>query len=112
MNKPVYFGKAMLDLSKTFMYESHYDYMQHKYRSKTKLCYIDTDNFVFKIETEEFYKDIAKDAEKRFDTRGYSKDDNWPLPIGKNQKVADIVKDELCGKIMTKFVVSKANICV
>ena len=44
---------------------------------------MDTDNFVYEIETEDFYKDISKDVKKRFDTSGYSKDDNRPLPIGK-----------------------------
>ena len=93
MNKPVYLGQAILDLSKTLMYEFHYDYMRAKYGSKVKLCYIDTDSFVYEIETEDFYRDIAKDVEKRFDTSGYSKDDNRPLPIGKNKKVIGLMKN-------------------
>ena len=83
MNKPVYLGQAILDLSKTLMYEFHYYYMRPKYGSKVKLCYMDTGSFVYEIETEDFYRDIANDVEKRFDTGGYSKDDNKPLPIGK-----------------------------
>ena len=51
MNKPVYLGQAILDLSKTLMYEFHHDYMQPKYGSKVKLCYMDTDIFVYEIET-------------------------------------------------------------
>ena len=43
MNKPVYLGQAILDLSKTLMYEFHYDYMRSKYGSKVKLCYMDRD---------------------------------------------------------------------
>ena len=86
MNKPVYLGEAILDLSKTLMYEFHYDYTRPKYRSKVKLCYVDTDRFVYEIEAEDFYRDIAKDVEKRFDTSGYSKDYNRPLPIGINKK--------------------------
>ena len=93
MNKPVYLGQAILDLSKTLMYEFHYDYMRPKYGSKVKLCYMDTDSFVYEIETEDFYRDIAKDVEKRFDTSGYSKDDNRPLPIGKNKKVIGLMKN-------------------
>ena len=84
MNKPVYLGQAILDLSKTLMYEFHYDYMRPKYDSKVNLCYMDTDSFVYEIETEGLYRDIAKDVKKRFDTSGYSKDDNRPLPIGEN----------------------------
>ena len=52
----------------------------------------------------DFYRDIAKDVEKRFDTSGYSKDDNRPLPIRKNKKVIGLMKDELVGKIMIEFV--------
>ena len=74
MNKPVYLGQAILDLSKTLMYEFHYDYMRPKYGSKVNLCYMDTNSFVYEIETEDFYRDIAKDVKKRFGTSGYSKD--------------------------------------
>ena len=49
VNKPVYLGQAILDLSKTLMYEFHYDYMRPKYGSKVKLCYMDTDSFVYEI---------------------------------------------------------------
>ena len=51
------------------MYEFHYDYLRPKYGSKAKLCYMDTDSFVYEIETKYFYRDIAKDVKKRF---GYS----------------------------------------
>ena len=72
MNKPVHLGQAILDLSKTLMDEFHYDYMVPKYGSKVKLCYMDTDSFVYRTETEDFYRDIAKDVKKRFDTSEYS----------------------------------------
>ena len=109
MNKLVYLGQAILNLSKTLMYEFYYDYMRPKYGSKVKLCYTDTDSFAYEIETEDFYRDIAKDVEKRFDTSGYSKDDNRPLPIGENKKVIGLMKDELGGKIMTEFVALRAK---
>ena len=64
---------------------------------------------VYEIETEDFYRDIAKDVKKRFDTSGYSKDDNRPLPIGENKKVIGLMKDELGGKIMTEFVALRAK---
>ena len=53
--------------------------MRPKFGNKVKLCYMDTDSFVYEIEIEDFYRDIANDVEKRFDTTGYSKDDNYPL---------------------------------
>ena len=109
MNKPVYLGQAILDLSKTLMYEFHYDYMRPRYGSKVNLRYMDTDSFVYEKETEDFYRDIAKDLEKRFDVSGYSKDDNRPLPIEKNKKVRGLMKDELGGKIMTEFVALRAK---
>ena len=104
MNKPVYLSQAILDLSKLVMYEFHYDYMKSKYGENLKLCYMDTDSLVYHIETEDFYKDIAKDVNARFDTSGYSKEDARPLPIGLNKKVIGLMKDELGSKIMTEFV--------
>ena len=106
MNKPVYLGQAILDLSKLIMYEFHYDYMLPKYKENIKLCYMDTDSFVYDIKTEDFYKDIAGDVEKRFDTSGYVDNiaDNRPLPTSKNKKVIGLMKDELGGEIMKEFV--------
>ena len=101
MNKPVYLGQAILDLSKIIMYEFHYDYMLPKYGNNIKLCYMDTDSFVYNIKTEDFYKDIAEDVEKGFDTSGYL---DRPLPIGKNKKVIGLMKDELGVEIMKEFV--------
>ena len=66
-----------------------------------KLCYMDIDSFVYDIDTEDFYRDIAKDVEKRFDTSGYSKDENRTLRTEENKKVIGLIKDELGGKIMT-----------
>ena len=109
MNKTVYFGQAILDLSKTLMYEFHYDYMRPKYGSKARLCYMDTNSFVYEVEAEDFYRDIAKDVEKRSDTSGYSKDDNRPLPIGENKKEIGLMKEELGGKIMTEFVALRSQ---
>ena len=104
MNKPVYLGQAILDLSKIIMYEFHYDYMKPKYSENLKLCYMDTDSLVYYIKTEDFYEDIAEDVKERFDTSGYSKEDARPLPIGINKKVIGLMKDELGGKIMTEFI--------
>ena len=59
MNKPVYLGQAILDLSKITMYEFYYDYLQPKYDDKVKLCYVDTDIFIIHVFTEDFYEDIS-----------------------------------------------------
>ena len=111
MNKPVYFGQAILDLSKIVMYEFHYDYMVPKYGlEKLKLCYMDTDSLVYDIKTEDFCEDIANDVEARFDASGYSKTDLRPLPIGLNKKIIGLMKDELEGKIITEFVALRPNL--
>ena len=102
MNKPIYLGLPMLDISKILMYEFWYDYMKSKYNDNVKLSYMDTDSFVMNIKTNDFYKDIANDVEKRFDTSNY--ECNRPLPTGKNKKVIGLMKDELGGKIITEFV--------
>ena len=103
MNKPVYLGQAILDLSKTIMYEFHYDYMKRKYNeSDLKLLYMDTDSLVYDIKTEDFYKDIAEDVETRFDTSGYVP--GRPLSTEKNKKIIGLMKDELGGKIMKEFI--------
>ena len=103
MNKPVYLGQAILDLSKIVMYEFHYDYMKCKYTdNKLTLCYMDTDSLIYDIEMDGFYKDIADDVESRFNMSGYVPDRT--LPVGKNSKIIGLMKDELGGGIMTEFV--------
>ena len=57
MNKPIYLGMSILDISKTLMYEFWYDYIKPKYQDRAKLCYMDTDSFVIHIKTEDFYED-------------------------------------------------------
>ena len=102
MNKPIYLGLSILDISKILMYKFWYDYIKPKYNDKVKLCYMDTDSFIVSIKTNDFYKDIANDVEKRFDTSNFEL--NRPLPTGKNEKVIGLMKDELGGKIITEFV--------
>ena len=68
MNKPVYLGLSILDLSKTVMYELWYDYLKQKYDGNVKLCYMDIDSFIVHVKIDDIYKDNAEDVEKRFDT--------------------------------------------
>ena len=102
MNKPIYLGLSILEISKTLMYEFWYDYMKPKYANNVKLCYMDTDSFIINIKTNYFYKDISNDVKNRFDTSNYEV--NRPLPTGKNKKINGFMKDELGGKIITGFV--------
>ena len=74
MNKPIYLGLSILEISKLLMYEFWYDYMKPKYDDKVRLCYTDTDSFIINIKTKDFYKDIADDVDKKFDTSNYEVD--------------------------------------
>ena len=91
------------------MYEFWYDYIKPKYGDRAKLCYTDIDSFVIYIITKDFYKDIANDVERWFDTSNYHEKNERPLPIGKNKKVIGLLKDDLGGKIMTEFVALRAK---
>ena len=104
MNKPIPVGQAILDISKTLMYDFRYDYIKPKYGDKAKLCYMDTDSFMLHIKTEDFFKDIADDVKIWFDTSKYDENDERSLPIGVNKKVIGMFKDELNGKIMLEFI--------
>ena len=74
MIKLIYLGMSILDISKTLMYEFWYDYIKPKYQrsctkrsctqNRAKSCYMDTDSFIIHIKTEDFYNEIANDAEK------------------------------------------------
>ena len=114
MNKPIYLGLSILEISKILMYEFWYDYMKPKYNDNVRLCYMDTDSFVMHIKTNDFYKDVANDVENRFDTSNYEVNTSEtsalarrPLPTEKNKKIIGLMKDELGGKIITEFVTLK-----
>ena len=91
---------SILDISKSLKYEFWYDYIKPKYGDRAKLCYMDTGSFVIHIKTEDFYKDIANDVKKLFDTSNYDENDKRPLQIGVNKKVIRLFKNEFEGKIM------------
>ena len=82
MNKPVYLGLSVLDLSKTVLYEFRYDYLKPKYGENGKYCYMDTGSFIVHVKTDDIYKDIAEDIEKIFDTSSFEID--RPLQMEKN----------------------------
>ena len=110
MNKPIYLGLSMLEISKILMYELWYDYIKPKYNDNVRLCYMDTHSFVMHIKTNDFYKDIANDVGNGFDTSNYEVNTSEtsalarrPLPTGKNKKIIGLMKDELGGKIITEF---------
>ena len=104
MNKPVYLGMCILDLSKTIMFDFHYNYIKPKYGDKAKLLFTDTDSLMYEIETEDFYKDISGDVKNRFDTSDYPENHPSGIPTGINKKVLGMFKDEAAGKTIKEFV--------
>ena len=68
-NKPGYLGMTILDLSKSLMYDFHYNYIKTKYGGNAKLLFSDTDSLAYEMKTNDFYKDINPDIEKQFDTQ-------------------------------------------
>ena len=97
-NKLVYLGMSILDLSKSLMYDFHYNYIKPKYGDKAKLLFTDTDSLAYAIKTKDFYKGINPDIEKRFDTRDYSSSHLSGIKTGLNSKVLGMFKDKAGGK--------------
>jgi hypothetical protein len=111
-NKPIYFGMCILELSKTLMFEFHYDYIKPKYGDKAKLLGMDTDSLMNEIETNEFCADTKDDVERRFDTFEYLEDHPAALApqlggvgftVRCNKKVIGLMKDESAGTEISEF---------
>ena len=106
LNRPAYVGMCILDLSKTLMYDFHYNYIKDKYGDEAKLLFTDTDSLMYEIQTDDVYKDLFVDKEK-FDNSDYSKDS--PFYFGENKKVIGKFKDEAAGIPITEFVGLKSK---
>ena len=110
-NKPVYVGQAILDISKTCMYEFHYEYVKKKWEN-AKLCFTDTDSLLYRIETEDIFEDIAEDIAARFDTSDFPENHvkvmDGTIPR-MNKKVLGLMKDEAAGKQIVDFVGLRAK---
>ena len=103
-NKPVYVGQAILDLSKTLMYNFHYRYIKNKYNNKAELLFTDTDSLMYQIQTKDFYHDISSDVHLKFDTSDYPSSHPSGIPTGLNKKVIGMFKDEVAGRQITHFI--------
>ena len=101
LNRPAYVGMCILDLSKTLMYDFHYNYIKEKYGDKAKLLFTDTDSLTYEIEAEDVYRDFWNDKD-RFDNSDYP--ENSPYFNKTNKKVIGKFKDEAAGIPITEFV--------
>ncbi|XP_075158156.1 uncharacterized protein LOC142231433 [Haematobia irritans] len=102
-DKPIYLGFCILELAKWKMYDFHYNFMKEKFGERIQLNYMDTDSFIYTIESEDVYEEIRPHLTTHFDTSEYSEDNPFNFPLV-NKKEIGLMKDENCGKIMTEFV--------
>ena len=89
LNKPIYLGMTILDLSKLHMYKFYYDVLKDKYDNKIRLAYTDTDSYIFEIETEDMYKDF-RELNDYMDFSDYPK--NHPNYSAENKKNQDTLR--------------------
>ena len=101
MNRPAYIGMCILNLSKTLMYDFHYNYIKHKYGNKAKLLFTDTDSLTYEIETNDAYNDFFKDKSK-FDNSDYPENSPYFNKINKN--IIGKFKDEAAGVPVVEFI--------
>jgi hypothetical protein len=106
-NKPIYVGMCILDVSKTCLYEFHYEYMLPLYRDKCKIVYTDTDSLIYHLECDDVYETMKHNI-ARYDTSDYPADNAYGMPRA-NKKVPGLMKDENNGMVMTEFVGLRAK---
>jgi len=106
LNRPIYVGFSILDLSKTFMYNFHYNYIKYKYNDNATLLFTDTDSLCYDIKTDDIYQDMQNDLDL-FDTSDYPH--HHPLYSIHNKKVLGKMKDETRGVPIREFVGLRPN---
>jgi hypothetical protein len=103
LDKPIYIGFAVLELSKSHMYQFHYSVIKPHYGERVSLCYTDTDSFIYEIKTKDFYLDLKNYFLDFFDTSNYNSSNELQI-ASQNKKVPGLFKDELGGELITEFV--------
>lgn len=103
LDKPIYIGFSVLELSKSHMYNFHYNIVKPFYKERVQLCYTDTDSFVYEIHTKDFYSDLKYQFLQYFDTSNYDAKNDFMIPL-MNKKIPGLFKDEMGGQHITHFV--------
>ena len=103
-NKPIYIGQAILDISKTLMFNFHYKYIRKNYGDKAELLMTDTDSLVYLIQTEDFYEDIKKDVKKKIDTSNFPEIHLSGIKTDANMKVIGVFKFENGANMIVVFI--------
>ena len=106
LNRPAYVGMCILDLSKTLMYDFHYNYIKKKYNNRARLLFTDTDSLTYEIEAEDVYKDFWNDKDT-FDNSDYPESSQYYCNA--NKKIIGKFKDEACGIPITEFIGLKSK---
>ena len=104
LNRLAYVGMCILDLSKTLMYDFHYNYIKKKYNKRARLLFTDRDSLTYEIEAEDVYKDFWNDKDM-FDNSDYPESS----PYYCNKKIIGNFKDEACGIWITEFIGLKSK---
>lgn len=106
LDKPSYVGMCILDLSKTLMYDFHYNYIRKKYPD-SQLLFTDTDSLFYQIKSEkDIYEEFWVDR-NLFDNSDYPKSSKYYF--NENKKVIGKFKDEAAGKVIKEFVGLKSK---
>ncbi|XP_074604049.1 uncharacterized protein LOC141857450 [Brevipalpus obovatus] len=106
MDKPIFLGFTVLELSKLHMYYLHYDVFKASYKERLKLIYTDTDSFIYHIKTRDIFRDFSYFADI-MDFSDYPKD--HPLHSEVNKKVIGKLKDEMAGELITEVIALKSK---
>ena len=106
LNRLAYVGMCILDLSKTLMYDFHYNYIKKRYGDRARLLFTDTDSLTYETEADDVYQDFWNDKDK-FDNSDYP--ENLPYYCNANKKIIGKFKDKACGVPIVEFVGLKSK---